>query len=336
MWRGTSGPRRPVDEFRSIAELFAPLALPEGAGLLDDAAFIPARPGWELVVTTDAVVEGVHFLPDTPPELVARKLLRVNLSDLAAKGAEPFGYQLAVAWPARWGEAERTAFARGLAQDQVAYGIGLLGGDTVSTPGPMTASVTALGYAPEGQAVRRSGARPGDFVLVSGTIGDGWLGLEAARGGLALPSAHLSALRARYELPEPRTALTPILRRYARAALDISDGLIADLGHLARASAGGVSVQLERLPLSLGARAWVDGQPDQAGALEALEALATGGDDYELAFSIAPEAWADCEAEAAQAGVPLTVIGEVTSGGGLLVTHGGQVREPARTGWRHG
>jgi thiamine-monophosphate kinase len=157
-----------VDEFQSIAELFAPLAIPEAAGLKDDAAFIQARPGWELVVTTDAVVEGVHFLPGTPPELVARKLLRVNLSDLAAKGAEPFGYQLAVAWPPGWGREARAAFAGGLAQDQAEFGIGLLGGDTVATPGPLTASITALGYAPAGRAVRRSGARPGDLVLVSG------------------------------------------------------------------------------------------------------------------------------------------------------------------------
>ena len=130
---------------------------PEAAGLLDDAAFIPPRAGYELVITSDAMVEGVHFLAEDAPDLVARKLLRVNLSDLAAKAAEPYGYLLTVAWPHRWGAAERTAFARGLAHDQGLYGIRLLGGDTVSTPGPMTASVTALGYAPEGRSVRRAG-----------------------------------------------------------------------------------------------------------------------------------------------------------------------------------
>jgi len=188
-----------VDEFEAIAALFRPLTggAPEAAELLDDAAFLPARPGYELVITKDAIVEGVHFLPDDPPDLVARKLLRVNLSDLAAKAAEPFGYVLAVAWPGRWGARERAAFARGLADDQAEFGVRLLGGDTVSTPGPMTASVTALGYAPEGRAVRRSGARPGQGVYVSGTIGDGWLGLRAAQGELELPAAAAAALARR-------------------------------------------------------------------------------------------------------------------------------------------
>jgi thiamine-monophosphate kinase len=306
-----------VDEFQSIAELFAPLAIPEAAGLKDDAAFIQARPGWELVVTTDAVVEGVHFLPGTPPELVARKLLRVNLSDLAAKGAEPFGYQLAVAWPPGWGREARAAFA---------------GGDTVATPGPLTASITALGYAPAGRAVRRSGARPGDLVLVSGVIGDGWLGLQAAKGELHVGQAHLAALRARYELPEPRLQLTPALREHAHSALDVSDGLVADLAHLASASDVNLGLELDDLPLALAGRAWLDGQTDPASA---LERLASGGDDYEIAFTIRPEALSACQADALLAGVPVTVIGRVMAGSGLTVSYQGEARQPARTGWRH-
>lgn len=321
-----------MDEFRSIAALFAPLAAPEGEGLLDDAAFLPARPGHELVITKDAVVEGVHFLPGTPPDRVARKLLRVNLSDLAAKAAEPFGYLLAVAWPAGWGEAARAAFARGLAEDQAGFGIKLLGGDTVSTPGPMTASVTALGYAPEGRAVRRRGARPGDLAVVSGTVGDGWLGLEAS-GGRGGPAAWREELVQRYELPEPRLVLRDVLRAHASAALDVSDGLIADLGHLARASGVGVTLDLAKVPLSAGGRAWVEGQDDR-GAV--LETLASGGDDYELAFTIPAEAWEEVRAGAARAGVPVTAIGRVTEGEGVRVELDGAVRAPTRTGWRHG
>lgn len=322
-----------MDEFRSIAELLAPLALPEGAGLLDDAAFIPARPGWVMVVTKDAVVEGVHFLPGTPPELVARKLLRVNLSDLAAKGAEPFGYLLAVAWPQTWGGSERAAFAEGLAVDQAAYGIGLLGGDTVSTPGSITASVTAIGYAPEGAAVRRSGAKPGDRVLVSGAVGDGWLGLQAVRGELSMSEAHRRALIARYQTPDPRLALTPLLRAHASAAIDVSDGLMADLGHLVRASGVRVSLELDQVPLSEMGGAWAGAQPDRA---EALEALSSGGDDYELAFTVSDEALPAALREAERVGVRLAAVGRVEAGEGLKVLFQGVERRPTRRGWRHG
>ena len=322
-----------LDEFESIARLFRPLTggAPEAADLLDDAAFLPARPGYELVITKDAVVAGVHFLPGTPPDLVARKLLRVNLSDLAAKAADPFGYLLAVAWPAAWGEADRQAFARGLAQDQALFGITLLGGDTVSTPGPFTASVTAVGYAPTGTAVRRRGARPGDLLFVSGTVGDGWLGLQAARGVVGFGDDR-EALISRYELPEPRSPLTALLRAHAHSALDVSDGLVADVGHLARAGAVGVKLHLERLPLSAGARAWTATQSDHG---LALETLATGGDDYEIAFTVAADLRTEVESEAARVGVPVTAVGEVVAGEGVRVMLKGSLRAPAPTGWRH-
>ena len=315
-----------MDEFETIAALFRPLTggAPEAADLLDDAAFLPPRPGQELVVTTDALVEGVHFLPDDPPDLVARKLLRVNLSDLAAKAAEPFGYLLTVAWPPHWGEGHRAAFARGLAEDQARYGVRLLGGDTVSTPGPFTASLTAFGYAPEGRVVRRSGARPGDAVYVSGTIGDGWLGLQAARGALTDLGAAAAVLAGRYRLPEPRLELRDALRASASACADVSDGLVADLGHVARASGLGAAIDLSSLPLSDGARLWLDRQPDRSAA---LVRLATGGDDYELVFA-AREA-------PPPAAVPLTRIGAMAAGEGVRVALNGTPVEVAQGGWRH-
>ena len=179
-----------ADEFSEIARLFRPLT--GGAAgafdLLDDAAVVPQRPGFDLVITKDAIVEGVHFPEREAPDQVAKKLLRVNLSDLAAKAAEPFGCFLAVAWPKTFGASEREAFARGLGEDLKAYGVALLGGDTVSTPGPFTLSLTALGWVAAGRMVRRAGAKPGDILAVSGTIGDGALGLLAVRGEIGRAS----------------------------------------------------------------------------------------------------------------------------------------------------
>jgi thiamine-monophosphate kinase len=283
---------------------------------------VPARPGFDLVLTKDAIVEGVHFLPDDPPDLVARKLLRVNLSDLAAKAAEPFGYLLAVAWPERWEGEDRARFAAGLAEDQAEFGLVLLGGDTVSTPGPMTASATLLGYAPEGRAIRRAGARPGQGVFVSGPIGDGWLGLQAARGELSgLPDAWVAQLATRYRLPSPRLDLRAALLEGASACADISDGLVADLGHVARASGAGASLDLETVPLSAGATAWLDAQPDRR---EALVRLVTGGDDYQLVFT------------AARPLPGANRIGTVTEGEGVRVRLEGDAVPISRAGWSHG
>jgi thiamine-monophosphate kinase len=316
-----------LDEFESIARLFRPLAAgaPEAAGLEDDAAFVTPRPGCELVITKDGVVEGVHFLPEDPPDLVARKLLRVNLSDLAAKAAEPFGYVLGVAWPPHWGEPERTAFARGLGEDQERYGLKLLGGDTVSTPGPMTASVTALGYAPIGRSVRRSGARPGDQVYVTGTIGDGWLGLMAAKGRLDRLGPSAAVLADRYRLPQPRLELRDLLAGHASACADVSDGLASDLGHVASASRVGAVIDLDLIPLSACAEQWLALQADRT---TGLVGLITGGDDYELVFT-APEA-------PPTAPVPVTRIGEVVAGQGVRVIRLGEAVQLPRTGWRHG
>jgi thiamine-monophosphate kinase len=324
-----------VDEFQSIAALFRPLTngAPEALGLLDDAAVIPSRPGFDLVITKDAMVSGVHFLPDDPPGLVAQKLLRVNLSDLAAKAADPYAYFLAVAWPKGWDEAERAAFAAGLALDQARYGLVLLGGDTVSTPGPLTLSVTVLGWAPAGAMVKRAGAQVGDLLLVSGTIGDGALGLRAAQGeDLGLDAEATAYLADRYRLPQPRNALTPALRHYAAAAADVSDGLIADAGHVAATSGVGLRIDLDRLPLSAPTALWLARQPDHAAA---LKMLATSGDDYEVVCTVRPHDAQAAIALAAQSGVIMTPIGLVDAAPGVRALLDGRAVPIARSGWSH-
>ncbi len=320
-------PANPSTNSKSIARLFRPLSegAPGALGLMDDAAVLAARPGQELVLTTDVMVEGVHFLPEDPLDLVARKLLRVNLSDLAAKAAEPFAYLLTAAWPAKCGWPEREAFARGLAEDQAVFGVRLLGGDTASTPGPLTVSVTALGWTPAGAMVKRSGARPGDVVLVSGTIGDGVLGLKAARGELqGLPPDQSDWLAGRYRLPSPRVALRDALRAHASAAADVSDGLMADAGHIGEASGVAISLDLDLMPLSGPAEAWLARQPDRVAA---LAELAAGGDDYEIVCAARPEAVAPFIAAAKAAGLVLTPVGKVTAGQGLSVSCGGRSLE---------
>jgi thiamine-monophosphate kinase len=331
----TSGPDGRPDEFDTIGRLFRPLAAGarEARGLLDDAAAIPSRPGQDLIVTTDAIVEGVHFLAEDPLDLVARKLLRVNLSDLAAKGADPYGYFLTVSWSPRCGWPEREAFARGLAEDQARYGVLLFGGDTTSTPGPLTCSLTALGWVPHGRGPTRSGARPGDLVLVSGAVGDGFLGLLGVRGELgALEPARVEALVRRYRLPEPRTALVRAVRDFASAAADVSDGLIADLGHIAEASGVGVDLDLRRLPLSRAAKAWLEHRADPVAA---LRDLAAGGDDYEIVCAAAPDQAEALQRAAEKAGIGLTVVGRIGEETGVRVWYDDEPVPVTYAGWRH-
>jgi thiamine-monophosphate kinase len=311
-----------ADEFGEIARLFRPLTrgAPGAFDLLDDAAVVPSRPGHDLVVTKDALVEGVHFLRGEAPDLVARKLLRVNLSDLAAKAAEPFGCFLAVAWPRSFDARQRERFALGLAADLESYDLHLLGGDTVVTDGPFTASLTAMGWAPEGRMVRRAGAQPGDRLLVSGTIGDGALGLAAAQGAIADPDGFLAF---RYRLPQPRLDLRETLRASASAAADVSDGLVADAGHIAEASGVGLVIDLDQIPLSGAAATWLEQQADPQ---EALIRLGTGGDDYEVVCTLPP-------------GRPkppgLTLIGEVTADKTVKVRAAGRHVDVGQGGWRH-
>lgn len=320
-------------EFETIERLLKPLAHPEWArGLTDDVAILPSRPGQDLVLTKDAMVEGVHFLADDPLDTVARKLLRVNLSDLAAKGAEPFGYLLSCFWSERCGWPEREAFAAGLAEDQARFGVGLLGGDTVKTPGPASFSLTALGWVPAGAAVSRAGAQVGDLVFVTGSIGDGLLGLRAARGELALDEERIAALIDHYRTPTPRLDFAPVVREFATASVDVSDGLAADLAHVARASGAAIMLNLNVLPLSAAAQAWFD---DRVDAQLSLEDLAGGGDDYQIAFTAHPRHEESLRREAERRLVRLTRVGEVAAGVGLTATYDGRPVQMARPGWTH-
>ena len=320
-------------EFETIQRLLKPLAHPEWArGLADDVAVLPSRPGHDLVLTKDAIIEGVHFLPDDPLDTVAQKLLRVNLSDLAAKGAEPFGYLLACHWSERCGWPEREAFVAGLRRDQAIFDISLLGGDTVKTPGPASFSATMLGWAPASSTVSRGGARPGDLVFVTGTIGDGWLGLQAAQGALSLEPERMDALEAAYRTPMPRLEFAPVVRGLATACADVSDGLLADAGHIAEVSEVGIELDLEVLPLSAAAQAWLDSRVDPQAA---LELLATGGDDYEIILTVPAGAENALRREAERRHLRLTRMGRVVEGKGVAVRHLGQEIVPTRTGWTH-
>ena len=316
-------------EFSLIARHFLRLAGPGSLNLADDAAVLDPPPGRQLVVAADAMVAGVHFLPDDPPETIGRKLLRVNLSDLAAMGAAPLGYLLTVALPHATPDAWIAAFAAGLAADNAAFGVHALGGDTVSTPGPASLSLTILGTVAPGAALRRGGACPGDMLWVSGTLGDGALGLRVLRGELAPDAAgHLAR---RYRQPEPRLALGAALAGVATAAMDVSDGAAQDLGHLCRASGCGATIEAASLPLSDAARAAVAADP----AL--LPLVLGGGDDYELFFAAPPARSDEVLARAAAAGTPVTAIGAFTSGPLDVAVRGadGVVRPAQKGGWSH-
>jgi len=306
-----------MNEFGLIARHFRPLAGPGGLDLLDDAALLAPPPGRELVLTADAMVEGVHFLPDDPADLVGRKLLRVNLSDLATKGASPLGYLMTVSarrdTPDEW----FAGFASGLLHDQREFGIALLGGDTTSTPGPLSLSLTCIGHLAPGGMVRRSGARPGDGLWVTGTIGDGALGLRALRGEIPDPNGHLAD---RYRLPRPRLGLvSPVL---VRACMDVSDGLVQDLGHLCKASGVAAELHAGAVPTSAG--------------VEWQETCLTGGDDYELLMAVAPERERDLREEAARLGIPVTRVGLFKAGQGAVVLDAqGKTLSFSKGGWSH-
>lgn len=297
-----------------IARYFRPLATSPGAfALEDDAACIEPRPHHALVITSDAIVEGVHFLADDPPRSVARKALRVNLSDLAAKGAAPIGFTLTLALPAANGE-WLAAFADALGDDAHRYGCPLLGGDTVKTPGPLVISITAFGEVPSGTMVRRGAGRAGDIVMVTGTIGDAALGLKLLQGAhWTLTEDQRAHLVGRYREPQPRNALAEIVRTHARAAMDMSDGLIGDLARMCRVSHVGATIGAESVPLSGAAQAVV------AQDAQARELILAGGDDYELLCALAPEAVADFEREVQAAGVPVARIGKFEEGEGVRV-----------------
>jgi thiamine-monophosphate kinase len=330
----TNGPD-PSGEDALIARHFKPLATDAGAfGLRDDAAILKAS-GEDLVVTTDAIVEGVHFFPDDPPDTVARKALRVNLSDLAAKGATPAGFVLTVVLR-HVDHGWLTAFARGLGEDAAAFDCPLLGGDTVSTPGPLTVSITAFGHVPAGAMVPRTGAKPGDHVMVTGAIGDAAVGLDILKGGRAAESlandiADREMLVGRYRIPQPRTALATAVRAYANAAMDISDGLAGDLTKLCAASSVSAIIDVPKIPLSAAAANLL------AHGAVSIEAVIAGGDDYEILCTV-PEPNCEQMAQSARAaGVVLTTIGTIVAGTDVPRFLDGQGREMplARRSYSH-
>jgi thiamine-monophosphate kinase len=305
-----------TSEERLIARHFKPLARHPGAfGLLDDAAVLAPPPDHELVLKTDAIVGGVHFFADDPADTVARKALRVNLSDLAAKGAKPAGFLLSLVIPKTISGKWLRAFARGLDADAKKYDCPLFGGDTDRTPGPVTIAIAAFGILPRATMVRRAGAHTGDRVIVTGTIGDAALGLLLRkRGGAArrwkLNTTMERHLHARYLLPQPRNALADALRQYASAAMDVSDGLAGDLAKLCRASGVAAEVEIARVPLSKAARAALNAAP------ELIESILTGGDDFEIVATIPPAKLVAFRAAARAARVRVSEIGCVVAGRG--------------------
>ncbi len=310
-------------EFTMIARYLRPLAGRGALGLLDDAAVVDVPPGRSLVIAADALVAGVHFLPDDRPDLIACKLLRTNLSDLAAMGAQPLAYLTTVAVPQGTSDAWFADFAAGLAADQAAFGLFLLGGDTTSTSGPLSLSLTILGLVERGRLLLRSGAGPGDGLYVSGTIGDAALGLLAVRGEIADTTGFLAD---RYRVPRPRIDLGRALVGIASAAMDISDGLVQDVAHLCRASGVGAVIEADLVPLSAAAR--------EAGR---LDLCLSGGDDYELAFSVPRASEAVLADAITSTGVPVTRIGRFTPGAPrvVVVRADGSQMSLARSGWDH-
>ena len=323
----TKSEQAPSGEDSLIARYFKPLATDPGAFNLGDDAAVLKPSGDDIVVTTDAIVEGVHFLADDPPDTVARKALRVNLSDLAAKGATPAGFVLTLALRAA-DDAWLTPFARGLGSDAGLFGCPLLGGDTVSTPGPLTISIAAFGRVPAGKMVRRSGAKPGDRVMVTGTIGDAALGLDILKGGpvaaaLADDAGARAMLIGRYRVPQPRNALAKAVRNHARAAMDVSDGLAGDLAKLCGVSGVSAVIDAPSIPLSPAAAALL-----ARGTVD-IETIVSGGDDYEVLCTVPEDSFEAFVQAAGQAGVAVSSIGVIVAGSSVPRFLDGEGREIA-------
>ncbi len=295
------------DEFSLIEKYFQPLTRGHEAAraLLDDVALVE-----DLIITNDMLIAGVHFLAEDDLALVARKALRVNISDLTAKGAKAFGYFLSIAWPFNISETDMARFVEGLRLDGDYYDLALLGGDTTrhrKADAPLTISVTMLGHAGGARVPSRSGAQAGDYLYVTGVIGDAGLGLKVLQGQLSLDAQAQLALMGNYYLPSPPVALAAAIGQYARASLDISDGLLADAAHLAKASQMDINFHADKMPFSSAAKLWLSEQPDQQAA---LMSLLSGGDDYQTLLAIAPQDALEIEALAQKAEIKLTRIGE--------------------------
>jgi thiamine-monophosphate kinase len=319
-------------EFDLIREHFSPLATEPGAfQLTDDVAELG-----EFVLTKDMMIEGVHFLKSDPLDLIARKLLRVNISDLVCKGAKPVGYLLACAWPEAMKASAVAAFAKGLEEDQALFKISLFGGDTarqVAADAPMMLSATFLGQKPRAGIIRRNGAKAGDDLYVSGTIGDAGLGLAALQKTEKFAAGDKDFFVTRYRLPEPRATLGGALPGLASAAIDVSDGLLADAGHLAAMAKLRVEIHAEAIPISDASRRWRHKQDDRNAA---LARLAASGDDYEILFAAPPARRRAVEMAAKLSKTPVTRIGAFTKGAGVaLMDEAGREIAVDRLGFDH-
>ena len=324
-----------MDEFEFIATHLAPLAGPGGLGLKDDAAILKPSSGKDLILTKDTMVEGVHFPNGHYGGDTAEKLLRVNLSDLAAKGAHPIGYLLSIAWPKSIDDRYFKGFATGLRDVQEAYDFKLLGGDTTSIEGPMVVTATLIGDVPEGQMVTRNGAKAGDDVWVTGTIGDARLGLQTVLGQALKPQPSAEGLwhfENAYYRPEPRLLFRKALRQYATACADISDGLVADAAHIAAASDVRFILDADKVPLSPHSGAWLSAQTDEENA---FKSLITAGDDYELIFTAAPQEASNIRKAAMAIGLRLARVGTADAGEGVSVLSDGAEMEFDSTGHKH-
>ncbi len=317
----------PISEFELIARYFTRQGVQRQdvvLGIGDDCALLRVPDGVELAVTTDTMVCGVHFPENTDPEALGHKGLAVNLSDLAAMGAEPAWALLALTLPEA-DEAWLDAFTRGLRGMADRYNVQLVGGDT--TRGPLSVTLQVLGFVPKGKSLRRDAAQSGDLIYVTGTLGDAGLGLRIVQGRTSVPAQEADYLVERLERPWPRVEAGLALRGVAHAAIDVSDGLIADLGHILDASAVGAVVQVERLPLSPAFRAMAGDDWDMA---------LSSGDDYELCFTVPPARKDSVEAVARDLGVPCTCIGVIDRQSGLrLVRDDGAAFVPAGHGYEH-
>jgi thiamine-monophosphate kinase len=326
-----------LGEFELIARYFAPLAKDAAAlALRDDAAVLRPPESREIVISCDTIVAGVHFLPDDPPDSIAHKALAVNLSDLAAKGAKPYVYLLALTLPKEPAPDWLEAFASGLRALQEQAGICLVGGDTTRTPGPLTITITALGLVPQGHAVLRLGAKPGDRLYVSGSIGDACLGLRllkepASTKAWGLSEEQSAFLIERYRRPEPRGNLALLVRNFAQGAIDVSDGLVGDIAKLAQVSHVGAVIEVSRVPFSPAARQALQHEP------ELLETLLTAGDDYEIVAAVPESSAGGFEAEAAAKGASVTVIGRIEGQAGEVRVLGpdGKTLTLERQGFSH-
>jgi len=320
-------------EFELIEELFAPLAKSQigAVGLLDDCATLSLSTGNEALYSLDTLVAGVHFFPDDPADLIAKKLLRVSLSDLASSGGTPKGYLLAANIPEDISYDWLKLFTDGLAEDQIEFGIALLGGDTTATTGPLSLSLTAIGEVPAGKAIRRSGAVIGDEIFVTGTVGDAALALRKLDEiGREATAGEFPELYNRYVLPQPRSVIGSMLLDIATACIDISDGIYADLQHICSASDVGAEILQNEIPLSQSAQKLVQGNEDL------WQFVYGGGDDYELLFSANSENRTLIESLGERSGIQISFIGRVIPDGGVsILDPAGKKISVENVGWRH-